>query len=133
MTIQVATLVAVALTASCNRPKHNCQLTTHGEQQPHHRRIKQNPTAILDQVHQLAGSAKAAAAEAVVGRKVAEKMEAARQKYTVPEKYMTLMTSFFTSYMTEIYLADRDLDEYEKTLTLLMKKVLDTAKSPYQF
>merc|ERR1712087_412017 len=74
-----------------------------------------------------------AAASAIVEKKVSEKLAAAQAKYDVPEKYLTLMRSFFSSYMTEIYMADRDMDKYEAILTRLMKKVLETAEEPYQF
>lgn len=34
-----------------------------------------------------------------------------QEKYNIPTKYTTLMKSFFTSYMTEIYVNDRDMDK----------------------
>eukprot|EP00310_Coccolithus_braarudii_P022115 CAMPEP_0183355582 /NCGR_PEP_ID=MMETSP0164_2-20130417/40968_1 /TAXON_ID=221442 /ORGANISM="Coccolithus pelagicus ssp braarudi, Strain PLY182g" /LENGTH=366 /DNA_ID=CAMNT_0025528731 /DNA_START=169 /DNA_END=1269 /DNA_ORIENTATION=+ len=81
----------------------------------------------------LSKGVKRTAAEAIVEKKVAAKLAAAQEKYDVPEKYITLMRSFFSSYMTEIYMADRDMDTYEALLTRLMKKILETAKQPYQF
>merc|ERR1712113_1296827 len=73
------------------------------------------------------------AAANVVEKKVAAKLQAAQEKYDIPENYLTLMQSFFSSYMTEIYMAGRDMDLYEERLTLLMKKVLETVKTPYEF
>jgi len=78
-------------------------------------------------------AAKKKAAEVVVEQKVSAKLEAAQQKYTIPEKYVTVMRSFFTSYMTEIYMADLDMDYHEGLLTEVMKQVLATAKEPYMF
>ena len=88
------------------------------------------PNLALDQFIQ---DAKNAAAEQIVAKKVQDKMKAANEKYSVPQKYQTLMVSFFTSYMVEIYKANRDMDKYEGLLTQLMKKVLETAKDPYNF
>mmetsp|Transcript_6059 Transcript_6059/g.18248 ORF Transcript_6059/g.18248 Transcript_6059/m.18248 type:complete len:413 (-) Transcript_6059:343-1581(-) len=95
------------------------------------------PVMIMDQLKKIADdgalAVKQAAAEKVVGERVAAKLAAAQAKYDIPQKYTNLMQSFFTSYMTEIYLADRDLDEYEQILSTLMKKVLETAQEPHTF
>lgn len=91
------------------------------------------PRMILDQVKAAAKELEGAAAEAIVAQKVGEKLARAQEKYDVPEKYMKIMTSFFTSYMTEVYKAGNDMDEYEKVLTELFTKVLKHAKAPYQF
>uniref|UniRef100_A0A7S4F5M3 Phospholipid/glycerol acyltransferase domain-containing protein n=1 Tax=Chrysotila carterae TaxID=13221 RepID=A0A7S4F5M3_CHRCT len=94
-------------------------------------------TMIVDQLKDMVAaggqSLKEAAAREIVEQKVAKKLADAQEKYSIPEKYITLMKSFFSSYMTEIYLNDRDMDKYEVLLTQLMKKVLETAKEPYQF
>mmetsp|Transcript_4816 Transcript_4816/g.15237 ORF Transcript_4816/g.15237 Transcript_4816/m.15237 type:complete len:415 (+) Transcript_4816:33-1277(+) len=95
------------------------------------------PAMVFDQLKKMvddsAKGVKEAAAAAVVEKKVAEKLAKAQEKYNIPEKYTNLMTSFFTSYMTEIYINDRDMDKYESILTVLMKKVLETAKEPHVF
>jgi len=69
----------------------------------------------------------------IVQQKVAEKLARAQEKYDIPDKYVDVMGGFFTSYMTEIYKAGLDMDEYEGTLTTLFTKVLECAKDPHQF
>ena len=81
------------------------------------------PLAILDQISKAADAAKGAAAEAVVGQKVADKLAKAKERYDIPEAYEPVMQGFFTSYMTQVYKAGRDLDHYEGVLTGVFKKV----------
>jgi hypothetical protein len=82
-----------------------------------------SPFLIIDQMKSAATELKGAAAEAVVKQKVAEKLAKAQEKYDVPDKYMNVMSGFFTSYMTEVYKAGMDMDQYEGTLTTLFQKV----------
>lgn len=122
-------------------------------------RAASGPTMILDQMAKAADAAKGAAAEAVVAKKVADKLAKAKEKvraargaffctrcffshtaefgvclqYPIPEKYEPVMQGFFTSYMTEVYKAGNDVDYYEKVLTNLFKKVLENMKEPHQF
>jgi len=92
-----------------------------------------SPSMIMDQLSKAADAAKGAAAEAIVAKKVAEKLEKAKEKYSIPEEYEPVMQGFFTSYMTEVYKAGRDTDYYEKVLSNLFKKVLDNMKEPHKF
>jgi glycerol-3-phosphate O-acyltransferase len=91
----------------------------------------------LDEVKKAAEKAaaevKGAAAELVVQQKVAEKLARAQEKYDIPEKYMSVLGGFFTSYMTEVYKAGNDMDKYEALLSQLFQKVLETVKEPYTF
>lgn len=92
---------------------------------------------IIDQMQaaakQAAKDLENSAAEVIVAQKVSEKLKKAQEKYDIPERYMNVMSGFFTSYMTEVYKAGNDIDYYEKVLTELFKKVLETAESPYKF
>ena len=91
------------------------------------------PTMIIDQLKKAADDAKGAAAEVVVAQKVAKKLADAQDKYDIPAKYVDVMGGFFTSYMTEVYKAGRDVDYYETVLTSLFKKVLERSKEPHKF
>ena len=82
-----------------------------------------SPVAILDQLSKAADAAKGAAAEAVVAKKVADKLVKAKEKYNIPESYEPVMQGFFTSYMTQVYKAGKDMDTYEAVLTGVFKKV----------
>jgi len=88
---------------------------------------------IIDQMKAAAKELEGAAAEAIVREKVQKKLEKAKEKYDIPDKYMDVMSGFFTSYMTNVYKAGNDLDYYENVLTELFKKVLETAQTPYAF
>ena len=88
---------------------------------------------IIDQMRSAADAAKGAAAEAIVAKKVADKLERAKEKYDIPESYVGVMGGFFTSYMTEVYKSGKDMDEYEAILTELFTRVLERAKEPHQF
>lgn len=107
-------------------------------------RIATAPAMIIDQLKEAADSAKAAAdaaatelkgaaAEVIVQQKVADKLAKAREKYDIPDKYVNVMEGFFTSYMTQVYLAGNDIDYYEKVLTDLFKQVLEKTKEPHKF
>merc|ERR1719387_1171499 len=87
----------------------------------------------MDQLEKAAKEAKNAAAEVIVAQKVAAKLEAAQEKYDIPQDYLDVMSSFFTSYMTEVYKAGNDMDYYEDLLTQLFKKVLEKVKEPHEF
>mmetsp|Transcript_140778 Transcript_140778/g.259223 ORF Transcript_140778/g.259223 Transcript_140778/m.259223 type:complete len:426 (+) Transcript_140778:56-1333(+) len=91
------------------------------------------PTMIVDQLKKAADGVKGAAAETIIAQKVADKLEKASEKYDIPEKYMVIMKSLFTSYMTEVYKAGNDVDYYENILSTIFKKVLENAKEPYKF
>lgn len=91
------------------------------------------PAMILDQMKKAADGLKDAAVETVVAQKVADKLAKAREKYNISDKYATIMESLFTSYMTEVYKAGKDVDYYESVLTKLFKKVLETAQEPFTF
>jgi glycerol-3-phosphate O-acyltransferase len=43
------------------------------------------------------------------------------------------MQGFFTSYMTQVYKAGKDMDTYEAVLTGVFKKVLENMNDPHQF
>lgn len=88
---------------------------------------------VIEQMKAAVSEMKGQAAEVIVQQKVAEKLARAQVKYDIPEKYIDVMGGFFTSYMTEIYKAGLDMDEYEETLTTLFSKVLECAKDPYKF
>lgn len=81
------------------------------------------PRMLLDQMKSAVTEIKGQAAEAIVQKKVAEKLERAKEKYAIPDKYLNVMSGFFTSYMTEVYKAGLDMDAYEATLTTLFSKV----------
>jgi len=91
---------------------------------------------IADPMKTLAAGMKAAkreAAAAIVEKKVAAKLEKVREKYNVPEKYLMTLGGFFTSFMTEVYMAGEDTDKYEELLSVLMKKITACVKEPYEF
>jgi len=91
---------------------------------------------IADPMKSLASGMKAAkreAAAAIVEKKVADKLEKVKEKYNVPDKYMVTLGGFFSSFMTEVYMAGYDTDKYEELLSTLMKEVLSFVKEPYQF
>lgn len=81
------------------------------------------PCMVIDQLKATVKDMKGQAAAAIVQQKVAEKLARAREKYTIPDKYVDVMGGFFTSYMTEVYKAGLDMDKYEATLTTLFSKV----------
>ena len=63
----------------------------------------------------------------------AAKMEAAQQKYDIPDRYIDVLSDFFVGYMIEIYKANgqgEELDEAEQMLSTLLKQVLLLAKEP---
>ena len=91
------------------------------------------PTMIIDQLKDAAKAVEGAAAQQIVAGKVADKLAKAREKYDIPDKWAGIMEGFFTSYMTEVYRAGNDVDHYEKVLTSLFKKVLETSNEPYKF
>lgn len=78
---------------------------------------------VLDQMKSALQEIKGQTAAVIVQQKVADKLARAREKYTIPDKYVDVMGGFFTSYMTEIYKAGLDMDKYEATLTTLFSKV----------
>jgi len=92
-----------------------------------------SPAMIIDQMKAAAKELEGQAAEAIVAKKVADKLEKAQEKYDIPSKYIDVMGGFFTSYMTNVYKAGNDVDYYEKVLTQLFQKVLETAQTPYKF
>ena len=68
------------------------------------------PTMIIDQLSKAADAAKGAAAEAIISKKVEEKLAKAKEKYSIPAKYEPIMQGLFTSYMTEVYKSGKDTD-----------------------
>lgn len=88
---------------------------------------------IIDQMKKAADDLKGAAAETIIAQKVTDKLEKAKEKYNIPEKYEAVMVDLFTSYMTEVYKAGKDTDHFEGLLTQLFKKVLEQFKEPYNF
>ena len=65
---------------------------------------------IIDQLSKAADAAKGAAAEAIISKKVEEKLAKAKEKYSIPAKYEPIMQGLFTSYMTEVYKSGKDTD-----------------------
>lgn len=92
------------------------------------------PTMIVDQMKKAAEDLKGAAAETIISQKVADKLAKAKEKYPdIPDKYIDVMTSLFTSYMAEVYKAGNDMDTYEEVLSTIFKKVLAQANDPFEF
>ena len=52
------------------------------------------------------------------------------EKYNIPESYEPVMQGFFTSYMTQVYKAGKDMDTYEAVLTGVFKKVREKPAAP---
>lgn len=91
------------------------------------------PTMVIDKMTQAAENLKGAAIETVVAQKVEDKLAKAREKYEIPDKYMGILSSLFTNYMTEVYKAGKDVDKYESVLTEFFTQVLESMQDPYKF